>query len=242
VSSRSRRAGLAAVPLAAALALGGCGVGTPRPARTPTAPATTTAAPRPAVYFLGDSYTVGVNETPTSRTYASVLARWQGWRTAIAGYPFAGFVHRDKHDRDYADLFRRKLAAHPAPRMLVIAGAHNDRRESARRIRLKASLLLAGVHRYWPRTRLVVVGPMWGGDPTPGALRVRGAVRSAAHAHRVPFIDPLGERWITGDPEKGTGNAARYVLPDHTHPTTAGHRHMARRLRTDLTNRRLLPS
>jgi len=236
VSGRSRRAGLVVVPLAAALALTGCAAGTSTARSRPTAP-----PPRPSVYFLGDSYTVGVNGTPASRTYASVLARWQGWRTAIAGYPFAGFVHRDKHGRDYAGLFRRELAHRPSPRMLVIAGAHNDRREPAKRIVRKASALLTGVHRYWPRTRLVVVGPMWGGDPTPGGLRVRTAVRAAAHARHVPFVDPLGERWITGDRRAGTGNAPTYVLPDQTHPTVAGHRYIAGRLRADLSRRGLLP-
>lgn len=224
-----------AVPLAAALALAGCG------SEGSAKRATRTAPPPPSVYFLGDSYTVGVNGTPASRTYASVLARRQGWRTALAGYPFAGFVHRDRRGRDYADLFRRQLARRPAPDLLVIAGAHNDRTKPPRRVRKKAYALLAGVHRHWPRTRLVVVGPMWGGDPTRAALRLRTAVRAAAHARHVPFVDPLGEHWLTGDQSDGTGNAPRYVLPDQTHPTPAGHRYLATRLRTDLSHRGLLP-
>lgn len=224
------------VPLAAALALAGCASGTPsaRPKRVPP--------PAPVVYFLGDSYTVGVNGMPKSQTYASVLGRREGWRTAVVGYPFAGFVHTDKDGRDYADLFRQQLGALPAPDMLVIAGAHNDRTEPSRLIRTKAALLLAGVRHRWSRTRIVVVGPMWGGTPTHAALRVRTAVRSAAASQRVPFIDPLGEKWITGDQSEGTGNAVKYVRPDQTHPTAAGHLYLAERLRADLSMRGLLPS
>lgn len=223
--------------LVAALALTGCAAGGPARRAAPTA----TPSPPPSVYFLGDSYTVGVNGTPTSQTYASVLARRQGWRTAVAGYAYAGFVHKDKRGRDYADLFRRWFSGRPAPRMLVIAGAHNDRTESSRHIRTKAALLLAGVHRRWPQTQLVLVGPMWGGDPTPAALRVRDAVRKVASTRHVPFIDPLAEKWITGDQSEGTGNAPRYILPDQTHPTPAGHRHLATRLQADLSKRGLLP-
>lgn len=193
------------------------------------------------MYFLGDSYTVGVNGMPKSRTYASVLGRREGWRTAVVGYPFAGFVHTDRDGRDYADLFRQQLGNLPAPNMLVISGAHNDRTEPSRAIRTKAALLIAGVHHRWPRTRIVVVGPMWGGDPTHDALRVRSAVRSAARSQRVPFIDPLGEKWITGDRGAGTGNAVKYVLPDQTHPTAEGHLYLAERLRADLAKDRLLP-
>jgi hypothetical protein len=231
-SSRPGLARPAALLTAAGLVLTGCGSGgtTARPAHT--------APPPPSVDFLGDSYTVGVNGTPTSQTYASVLGREQGWRTTVAGYAFAGFVHKDRHGRDYADLFRRELAGRPAPGLLVIAGAHNDRSEPPRLVRVKAAALLAGIHRRWPKTRLVVVGPMWGGDPTKAALRVRDSVRSAARARHVPFVDPLGERWITGHQRKGghkaTGNAARYILPDRTHPTEAGHRYFATRLRADL--------
>ena len=217
--------------LTASLALTGCSGGS---GTAHSAPARPTPKP-PAVDFLGDSYTVGVNDVPTWRTYASVLARAKGWRTSVAGYAFAGFVHTDRYGRDYADLFRRELARRPAPDLLVIAGAHNDRREPSHRIRVKTAALLTGIHRHWPHTRLVVVGPMWGGTPTHGALRVRDAVRTAAKARHVPFIDPLRQKWLTGDREKHTGNAARYVLPDGTHPNIAGHRHMAARLGTDLT-------
>lgn len=235
MSSRSRRASLAVVPFAAALALAGCASGTTSARPKPSPP------PAPAVYFLGDSYTVGVNGMPKSQTYASVLGRREGWRTSVVGYPYAGFVHRDKAGRDYADLFRQQLGNLPAPNTLVISGAHNDRTEPSRYIRTKAALLIAGVHHRWPATRIVVVGPMWGGTPTHAALRVRSAVRSAARSRHVPFIDPLGEKWITGDRGEGTGNAVKYVLPDETHPTRAGHLYLAERLREDLAKWRLLP-
>lgn len=212
------------------LAVAGCGTESPEPS----------APPKPVVYFLGDSYTVGVNGMPESGTYASDLARARGWRVKIAGYPLAGFVRRDKYHRDYAAIYRRELAALPAPDLLIIAGAHNDRKKRSARIRAKVSALLVGVHRHWPRTSIVLVGPMWGGAPTTAALRVRDAVRAAAQARGVPFIDPLAERWFTGHQDEGTGNAARFVLPDQTHPNRKGHRHMAKRLSADL-NRLGLP-
>ena len=56
----------------------------------------------------------------------------------------------------------------------------------------------------------------------------------------MPFIDPLHERWITGNRRKGTGNAAEYILSDDTHPNAEGARYIADQFVEDLRRLKLV--
>jgi lysophospholipase L1-like esterase len=80
---------------------------------------------------------------------------------------------------------------------------------------------------------------MWGGDPVPAVEVVRDALAGVAVERHIPFVDPLRERWITGDRRLGTGNAPAYILPDRVHPNPAGARYIASRLVADLRQLRL---
>jgi lysophospholipase L1-like esterase len=66
-------------------------------------------------------------------------------------------------------------------------------------------------------------------------VATRDAIRRAQR--RVPgldWIDPLAERWFTGDKRRHTGNAAHFISADDNHPNDAGHAHIARMLLRDL--------
>jgi lysophospholipase L1-like esterase len=191
--------------------------------------------PRPPVVFaLGDSYTAGVRGIRPENAYAAETARVLGWQIVVAGRAMTGFANTIGTNETFASLFTTQLAWRPAPDMLLISGGHNDVRMRPDTITQRANALLEGVRARWPRTQVVVMGPMWGGDPGPRALRVRDVLRGVAAARRVPFIDPLAGRWITGDPRRGTGNAGSLILQDGTHPNAAGSRHIAQRLAGDL--------
>lgn len=227
--------GLAAT--AVLLALPGCGTAvgrahadsTERPAARATVRVTA-----PVVMFLGDSYTTGKLGQIPEQTYAAQTARDLDWQVILSGYRGTGFVSQGHVGKDFAALFQEQLAWRPAPDLMIVSGGHNDVRHQPKVVGAAAQRLLATIRQRWPNTRLLLIGPMWGGDPTPEASAVRDALAGvAAHAH-VPFIDPLAEKWITGNRRDGTGNAPRYILSDGTHPTPAGARYIADRLVTDL--------
>jgi len=213
--------------VALAFLLCGCG-GAPTSARPAPAEPGRPARPHvPVVFVLGDSYTAGIRAVPAEQTYAAETARRLGWQIVIGGHAGTGFVNDGSIGKNFAQLYTAQLAWRPAPDMVVVSGGHNDSR-APERVGPAAERLLRDIKTRWPRTHLVMMGPLWGGDPPPSARRVRDRLRQVADTLGVPFIDPLG--WITGDVHEGTGNAATYVLDDGVHLTPAGNRYVADRL------------
>ncbi|RFU38062.1 SGNH/GDSL hydrolase family protein [Actinomadura logoneensis] len=233
---RSAASLLVCVPLAfgGPLALGGCASGTPAAAKPPRT-VDRLAASAPVVMFLGDSYTVGEKGVQPETTYAAATARLLGWQVVVGGRSGTGFVNPGAKHNPFGKLFEDQLGWRPAPALLIVSGGHNDARFPAGEVSGAARTLLQKVKARWPRTRVVLVGPLWGSDhPSAGALAVRDGLRTVAGELKIPFVDPLAEKWITGDRDAGTGNAPRYIKPDRTHPTPDGHRYLATRLAEDL--------
>ncbi|MBW0101192.1 hypothetical protein [Pseudonocardia sp. KRD291] len=66
-----------------------------------------------------------------------------------------------------------------------------------------------------------MIGPMWlGGDAPPRMLAVRDAIRDAATGARLPFVDPLAERWFNGSDQGG-------IAPDGEILNDQGHQRLA---------------
>ncbi|MES9542648.1 SGNH/GDSL hydrolase family protein [Spirillospora sp. NPDC049024] len=189
----------------------------------------------PVVMFLGDSYTVGDRGVEPESTYASATARLLGWQVVVGGRSGTGYVATGRGPRAFLGLFESQLGWRPAPDMLVVSGGHNDWRTPAPQVAAAAHVLLQRARQRWPGTRLVILGPLWGtGTPLPGAVAVRDALKNLAGQLGIPFVDPIGEQWITGDLLTGQGNAPRLIKRDRTHPTPAGHLYVATRLAADL--------
>ncbi|TYB46891.1 SGNH/GDSL hydrolase family protein [Actinomadura chibensis] len=187
------------------------------------------------VMFLGDSYTVGDRGVGPETTYASATGRLLGWQVIVGGRGGTGFVARGGGPHSFLGHFENQLGWRPAPDMLIVSGGHNDWRYPAPQVAAAAHLLLERARQRWPGTHIVLVGPLWGTDaPPPGAVAVQGALKNLAGQLGIPFVDPIGERWITGDRLTGTGNAAQFIKHDRTHPNEAGHRYLATRLAADL--------
>lgn len=221
------------------LALPGCGGAAEGRARADSTERPAVARQRarvtaPVVMFLGDSYTTGKLGQIPEQTYAAQTARDLGWQVILGGFRGTGFIARGHVGKDFAALFEEQLGWRPAPDLVIVSGGHNDVQHPPQRVGAAALRLLATIAQRWPKTRLLMMGPMWGGDPVPEATAVRDALAAVAVRARVPFIDPLAEKWITGNRDEGTGNAPRYILSDGTHPTPAGARYIADRLVTDL--------
>jgi lysophospholipase L1-like esterase len=232
---------LASVPLVGCGALGGGRDGSDRrgQARQQPVPAAASTRPvatgTPVVMFLGDSYTVGERGRPPEETYAAATSRLLDWQPVLAGRGGTGFVAGRRIGQTFGTLFESQLGWRPAPALLVVSGGHNDHHFPPPQVAAAARDLLERAAKRWPSTRIVLVGPLWGNQSPPArALAVRDALRQVAGQAGVPFIDPIAERWITGDRRLGAGNAVRYISPDGTHPTPEGHRYLAARLVTDL--------
>ena len=225
----SERRAVAAVLLCLAVLLTGCSKS--------AAGAGQAAEPKhtSVVAFLGDSYTAGIAGTTRDETYAALTARKLGWQVIVAGQAGTGLLAPGHHGHTFGQLYDEQLAWRPAPDMVIIAGGHNDWPYPASLEQTSARRLVDRMRERWPHTHLLLIGPMWGsGEPRTEALSIRDAWKKAASKVHVPFIDPLGERWITGSRDSGTGNATRYIRDDNTHPNAAGHQYFADRLVTDL--------
>ncbi|MEU6036275.1 SGNH/GDSL hydrolase family protein [Actinomadura sp. NPDC047616] len=188
----------------------------------------------PVVYVLGDSFTTGIRGLTSQQAYAGQAARLLGWQVVIGGRVGSGFAEPGPAKQRYDALFTRQFAWRPAPDMMLVSGGHNDVLTPARHVRRRTVQLIRRIRAQWPGTHLVIMGPTWGRDVGAKAVRVRDTIRAAAVSERVPFIDPIGQRWFTGNRKKGTGNAVHYIRADNIHPNLAGNRHMAARLVTNL--------
>lgn len=188
----------------------------------------------PVVFALGDSYTMGIRGITPERAYAAEAARTLGWQVVLAGHAGTGFVGTGLTGKTFGTLFDEQLGWRPTPDMVLVSGGHNDVWYPPGLVEQRAVALLGEIRRRWPHAHVVLMGPLWGGDPGPTALTVRNVLRDAANRLRIPFIDPLGQRWITGKIHSRVGNARRFIRSDGTHPNPAGNRYLAERLVNDL--------
>ncbi|MFA1540972.1 SGNH/GDSL hydrolase family protein [Actinomadura monticuli] len=240
-SRRARRGAatlLLCLSLVAVLAAAGCSVLAGSVHEPAAADGPPKGEPRKApsvVMFLGDSYTVGDRGVRPESTYAAATARLLGWQVIVGGRAGTGFVRAGRGGEPFLGLFESQLGWRPAPDLLIVSGGHNDWRYPPPQVAAAAHVLLERVRQRWPGTHIVLVGPLWGtGAPLPGAVAVRDALKNLAGQLGVPFVDPIGEKWITGDLLTGTGNAALLIKKDRTHPNPAGHRYVATRLAEDV--------
>ncbi|WP_067454916.1 SGNH/GDSL hydrolase family protein [Actinomadura macra] len=245
MTSRRARRGAAILMLCLSLPVGlslaGCG-GLAGPVHRSAAAAGPAKGPGrsvpPVVMFLGDSYTVGERGAVPETTYAPATARLLGWQVIVGGRAGTGFVARggQAHREAFLELFESQLGWRPAPDLLIVSGGHNDWRFPATRVAVAAHIVLERARQRWPGTRLVLMGPLWGnGNPPASALAIRDGLKALATQLGIPFIDPIGEQWITGSRLSGPGNAHQFIRGDGTHPNQAGHRYVATRLVGDLT-------
>jgi lysophospholipase L1-like esterase len=211
---RATRAPAGRIPVVAA----GAGSTATSPGTDPSAGAA--ARTRPVAAFLGDSYTSGYNGAGYGRAgWPAIVSASLGLRPLNRAVPGTGFVNPGWTDQPIRSRVGALLRADP--RIVFLAGGHNDRRFSTAATRAAAIAVIDRLHRALPDARLVVIGPIWSGDVAPASLlRLRDALRRKAAAVGALFVDPIRGRWLAGA-------AKRFIGPDGLHPTNAGHRHIA---------------
>jgi lysophospholipase L1-like esterase len=175
---------------------------------------------RAVAAFLGDSYTSGYNGAGYgSSGWPAIVSASLGLRPLNRAVPGTGFVNPGWTGQPIRTQVTSVIRADP--RVVFLAGGHNDRRFPTAATRAAAVAVIDRLHRALPDARLVVIGPIWSGDIAPGSLlRLRDALRRKAAAVGAIFVDPIRGGWLAGD-------AKRYIGPDGLHPTNAGHRHIA---------------
>jgi lysophospholipase L1-like esterase len=205
------------------------------PARAKPKPKPKEAPTPPEAAILGDSYTSGANASSPRRGYAERLARTMGWTHAeIRGLPGAGYSRPSVSGRKLRPVVRKVVKTRPP--IVVLVMGHNDSRTGPGHVEHAARWTLGILRRKLPDSRIVVVGPIWqSGDPPLRVLITRDAIRAAVReVGGLRWIDPIDERWFTGDRLRHTGNASHFISSDDNHPNDAGHAHIARLLLRDL--------
>lgn len=206
----------------------------------PGAPGCATNTVTPTAVLVGDSTSTVTAPAGPNIAFPLVTARLLGWQVKVDAHPDTGFTTPDGRDAQHPSFVATVgcvVAAHP--RVVIVALGADDAEMAgpARMVGSRATEGLADLHRRLPRAQIVVVGPLPSGStPSPALRAVRDAVRAAAQAAHVEFIDPIAEGWITGErTDPGSGNANRMISTDARHLTPAGHAYVGLRLATDLS-------
>jgi len=231
------RRALLALALVAAALLSGTLIGR---ALRPGASACATSGAEPTAVVVGDSISTVTAPAGPNIAFPLVTARLLGWQVRVDAHPDTGFATpngRDAQHPSFATTVGCVVAAHP--RIVIVALGSDDAEaaDPARVVQPRATEGLADLRRRLARAQIVVVGPLPSGStPSQAVHAVRDAVRAAAQAAHLEFIDPIAEGWITGErTDPGSGNANRMISTDGRHLTPAGHAYVGLRLATDLS-------
>lgn len=175
---------------------------------------------RRLVVFLGDSYTsgyLGIGEG--SDGWPAIVSGSSGWRMVNLAEPGIGFLNpgwTTPVRTQVAEAIRLK------PDLVILAAGHNDEHYGTDRTARAADAVLGELGAGLPGAILVVIGPIWyDGSPVPTIVALRDHLRAGAAASGALFIDPIAGRWFAGSNHQLIG-------ADGIHPTSSGHRHIAR--------------
>lgn len=200
----------------------------------PAAPST----PETRLTILGDSYMEGVgadspDESLAQQVARGVKAKLKNLASGGTGYVNPGVegMGREPYAARVEEVVRTD------PDVVLVSGGNNDYgyifdqdAASLEDERQAVADTLGGLVDELPEAEIVVSGPWWPtGTPVEGALQINSIIKEEAERLGLPFINPMGERWITGQPDE-SGNAQRFIGADRTHPTQAGHDYLAKRL------------
>ncbi|WP_158544897.1 SGNH/GDSL hydrolase family protein [Blastococcus sp. TF02-9] len=179
------------------------------------------AADAPVLAFYGDRYVVGTQLGGLGPTGwpALVSQRLGAQATEPHGAIDTGYVAGSI----FGGLTYEAIAAQqpePDADITIVFGSRNDFQAPQADITAAATRTFDIIRANAPGTQLLVIGPAWTDAAVPPELPpVRDAVRQAALAAGVTFVDPLAERWFFDD--------VGLIGPDLISPNDAGHAYLA---------------
>ena len=203
---------------------------TPTPSATPSptsSPSAVAAKPVTAVLF-GDSFVSGRGVPPGTPTALQVAARKLRWKATVRGGDGTAYTTGGKRGgQPYAARLAREVTS--APDVLVLQGGASDTGATPEQLTQAATQVVRDLRRRFPRTKLVMLGPVAMEQPPDGQLvRVANTLKAVARREKVPFIDPIGQHWIT------EANHAGYTAATGFYPNAAGHAYLGSRLAEEL--------
>lgn len=206
---------------------------TPTPSATPSGTPTPTATPTPtsapvsdvvdAVLF-GDSFTAGRGSPAGTTTALQQAAASLRWRSTVRAAVGTGYTTGGEQG-GLPFLQRLAREVRTAPDVLVVQGGAADTGATVPQLTAAANAVVDDLQRRFPRTRLVLVGPVAMEQPVDGQLvRVARTLAAVAKAQGVPFVDPIAQGWV------GEANHDSLTSPTGFYPNAAGHAYLGRRL------------
>lgn len=190
---------------------------------------------RPRVLFFGDSIAAGCCATGGSAasrpnpTMVSAVAKAFGWIYWNASIPGTGWMTSDSTSsrRSYVDRVEFALAGADMD-VAIFQGSSNDKVTDTNlgQYRDAINKTLDIAQKRLPRARFAIMGPYSPNDAHGDFAIQRRVLRAVAEKRSMPFIDPIGERWMEG--HQGD------VWSDGFHPNSAGQALLGKRLAADL--------
>jgi acyl-CoA thioesterase I len=178
-----------------------------------------------AVVF-GDSYVAGVGATSSSDAFTERAMSELGWKPTYAARDDSGYC--TTHPVDYLQRLKG-LSTRAAPTVFLLEGGINDVGCSATVLSAQITASIAQVKATYPKTALIILGPVVPSKYTADQLvPVDNALNAAATAAGVPYISPLTELWFT------SANRAHFMSPDRINPNQQGYAYLTPLLLQDL--------
>jgi lysophospholipase L1-like esterase len=190
--------------------------------------------------FLGDS------TTNTATPHGAVTAARLGWTASIQAFGGIGYIKSVLSGDGrfgggagpygpFIDPQIQALVAAANPDVIVCEGGINDAVYAPADIGTAAGVLFDYLRANHPSAQLYVVSPWSVRTPFLVATQAIGvAIKAAAEARGLPYIDMLTKPWLTGSGyigvEAGDGNNDVYTSADGTHPSPAGSSYIGMRL------------
>jgi len=203
--------------------VGGTSVPTQQSPRTSAAGAQAEdGRPVPVLAVYGDGYAAG-NESGGlgAAGWPALVAERTKAQLQLHAVSQCGYASVGTTGQNFSSLVTDQPVSEAA--VTVIFGSRNDLGESVDAVRANAADVIAAVRTQSPGTVVVVVGPAWDDAAFPSALLpVRDAVRAAAQAEDVTFVDPLAEEWFAA--------SSGLIAADGISPTDEGHVYLADQL------------
>lgn len=191
------------------------------------------AVPKPpfSALILGDSWVEGTGASSTVETTINYLRLLSGWEIFQAGQGGTGYGVAAADSTlgltTFNSINRIRAIAEAQPDLVVFAGTSNNDATTTSDLTTYAGAAFDAAAAASPLSKLVAIGPQnTTGTPSATRLARRDAIKAAADARGIPFVDRLAGNWITGTgttAAPGTsGNASLYVYSDGSHLVSAG--------------------
>lgn len=160
--------------------------------------------PRFSAFVLGDSWVEGAGASTTLTTFPQVIKLLTGWEVYSGGQGGTGYGTKPAdgsttNSVPFGAPQRIRAIAESQPDLVIFAGTSNNDATNGTDLQTYAAQAFADAKTAAPNATIIAVGPQNTTNTPSGArLAARDAIKAAADAAGIPFIDPLALNWITG--------------------------------------------